>query len=163
VLTKNGPLLAIVGTQWLLEREGWTPRALWLLRSGMASIWLLEGLLPCLFFQQEMLRSLLGSTGLAFGNPGLVLGVTGGLQALSAVLALLLRGWPLRVLLAGQILGIIVICVLVTYDDRLALVHPFGPVTKNIPILIGTVVVFRRMSARNGLPVGCEGGRPVAS
>src|SRR4051794_21540236 len=28
VLTKNVPLLALVGTQWLLEREGWTPRAL---------------------------------------------------------------------------------------------------------------------------------------
>src|SRR5262249_42513628 len=34
VLGKNLPLLALIGTTWLLEREGWTPRTQWLLRVG---------------------------------------------------------------------------------------------------------------------------------
>src|SRR5262245_27549085 len=29
-LTKNLPLLAVLGTAWLVHREGWTPRAIWL-------------------------------------------------------------------------------------------------------------------------------------
>src|SRR5262249_22505990 len=58
VLGKNLPLLAMLGTMWLLEREGWTPRAWWLLRCGMAVIWFTEGLVPCLLKQSEELRDL---------------------------------------------------------------------------------------------------------
>ncbi len=150
VLTKNVPLLAIVVTQWLLEREGWTPRALWVLRSGMASIWLLEGLLPAILFQRPELREVLEYYGLSFGHPVLVLRVTGALQAMSAMLALTPRGWVLRVVVACQVLGLVAICVLVTVYRPLLLVHPFGPVTKNVPILIGTLVVFRRVSQARG-------------
>jgi DoxX-like family len=150
VLTKNVPLLVLVVTQWLLEREGWTPRVLWLLRGGMASIWLLEGLLPATIFQQQELRDLLTYFGLGFGNPALVLGVTGALQALSAVLALLLWGWPLRLVLVAHALGLVAICILVTASAPWAWVHPFGPVTKNIPILVGTLVVLRQVSRSKG-------------
>lgn len=145
VLTKNVPLLALVGTVWLVEREGWTPRALWLLRGGMASIWLLEGILPALLFQSETLRDVLRWSGLALIDPGLELRIIAVLQILSAVAVLLLRGWPLRVLLVCQILGLVAICGLIGGYNKALLVHPFGPVTKNISILIGTVVVLRRV------------------
>lgn len=146
VLTKNLPLLSMLATLWLLEREGWTPRALWILRVGMASIWFLEGLFPGLLFQSAKLRELLSGLGLPLGDPGLVLGIIGALQALSAVLVLVLRAWPLRLLLAGHILGLVAITILATRYDPLLWFHPFGPITKNIPILIGTAVVLYRVS-----------------
>jgi hypothetical protein len=145
VLTKNVPLLALVGTVWLVEREGWTPRALWLLRVGMASIWVLE-LLPCTLFQAEQMRDLLTRSGLALIDPGVQLWIIGILQALVAIAVLVLRGWPLRLLLVCQVLGLAAICGLVSWHNRNLIVHPFGPVTKNISILIGTVVVLRRVS-----------------
>ncbi len=146
VLTKNVPLLALVATVWMVERKGWTPAALWVLRAGMASIWVLEGLLPCLLYQAEELRNLLEWSGLAVMDPGTQLRIIGVLQIFSGVLALGLCGWPLRVLLLCQILGLVAICVLIGWQMPLQLVHPFGPVTKNVSILIGTVVVLRRVS-----------------
>lgn len=146
VLTKNVPLLALVGTVWLVEREGWTPRAMWLLRAGMASIWILEGLLPCLFIQAEPLRELLQESGFALIDTATELRIVGVLQILSGAAVLLLRGWPLRLLLLCQIVGLLVICALVGWYRPEQLVHPFGPVTKNISILIGTLVVLRRLS-----------------
>src|SRR5262249_5321273 len=49
-LSKNLPLVAVIGTVWLLEREGWTPHANWLLRAGVGIIWTTEGLLPKVLF-----------------------------------------------------------------------------------------------------------------
>ncbi len=146
MLTKNVPLLALVGTVWMVEGNGWTPGALWLLRGGMASIWLLEGLLPALLFQSETLREVLESNGLAWIDPGVELRIIAVLQILSAVAVLVLRGWPLRLLLGCHIVGLVAICVLIGRYDNAMLVHPFGPVTKNVSILIGTVVVLRRVS-----------------
>jgi hypothetical protein len=152
VLTKNVALLSLVITPWLLEREGWTPRALWILRIGMASIWFLDGLFPCLLFQSEKLRDLLASLGLPADQTGWLLGLAGGLQAFFAVLVLVLRGGLLRLLLLAQILGVVVITVLVTRFDPLLWFHPFGPITKNIPIFVGTVVVLRRVRQNGGTP-----------
>jgi len=68
-LTKNLPLLAVIGTTWLLEREGWTPRTMWLLRGGIGIIWITEGLLPKVFFQQPDELLLVAQSGLAPGDP----------------------------------------------------------------------------------------------
>jgi hypothetical protein len=146
MLTKNVPLLALVGTVWMVERRGWSPRALWLLRAGMASIWVLEGLLPGLISQSEDLPRLLEDSGLALIDARTQLRIIAVLQILSGVAALVLRGWPLRALLVCQVLGLVAICLLVGWYRPLMLVHPFGPVSKNVSILIGTVVVLRRVS-----------------
>ncbi len=52
MLSKNYPFLALVTATWLVAREGWTARATWVLRGGMALIWMTEGLFPKLLFQQ---------------------------------------------------------------------------------------------------------------
>lgn len=163
MLTKNVPLLALVGTVWLVEREGWTSRALWLLRGGMASIWLLEGVLPCLLFQEEPMRQLLTRSGLALIDPGLQLRIIGVLQILSAVAVLVLSGWPLRALLVGHILGLAAISGVVGWYHPEMLTHPFGPVTKNVSILIGTVVVLRRVGGRFSPPLAGMGHLPLPS
>jgi uncharacterized membrane protein YphA (DoxX/SURF4 family) len=148
VLTKNLPLLSILATLWLLEREGWTPRALWILRAGMASIWFLDGLFPCLLVQSAELRQLVGFLGLPLGDPGQTLAILGGSQAVLAVLVLVLRGWPLRLLLLLQAVGVVVITILVTRFDPRLWFHPFGPLTKNVPILLGTLVVLDRIGRK---------------
>lgn len=146
MLTKNLPILAAVAVAWLLEREGFTPRARWLLRGGMASVWITEGLLPKILFQQREELWIAEQTGLAFGSPGALLAIIGGLQLGSGVAALLARGRLLRLILAAQIAGLVILPVVVSWFVPWLWFHPFGPYTKNVPVLIGTLILFRRCS-----------------
>jgi hypothetical protein len=144
VLLKNVPLLAVILAAWLLEREGWTARARWVLRLGMASIWIAEGLFSKVFFQGQLQRDLVARSGLVPMEPGLFLEILGLCQAASGVGVLLLRGRPLLFLLLLQIVGLVVLPLLVVLQDPLWLVHPFGPITKNVPLVVGTVFVLLR-------------------
>ncbi len=144
VLTKNLPLLAVLGTAWLVAREGWTPRAVWLLRGGMAVIWITEGIFPKILFQQPVELDMVARTGLFPVSPSVVLYLVGACQAASGVLALLLRGRPLQVLLAAQAAALVVLPVFAGLLEPTLFVHPFGPLTKNVPILAGTVVLLLR-------------------
>ncbi len=147
MLTKNVPILAAVATAWLVEREGWSRRALWLLRSGMAFIWLSEGLLPKVFFQQGEELRIVEGVGLSFGAPGTVLALIGVLQAASGILALTLSGRWLRVVLVAQIAALVVLPLVVSWQVPWLWFHPFGPFTKNVPIIFGTGVVLWRCSS----------------
>jgi hypothetical protein len=145
VLGKNLPLMAMIGTAWLLEREGWTVRTRWLLRVGMAMIWFTEGLLPALLMQPPELRELLTKTGLVDdAQASLLLCVTGAAQMLSFFAVLLLRGRWLMLVVGCHALGLVAIIAMVTWYDARLWFHPLGPLTKNVSILIGTLVVLRR-------------------
>lgn len=144
VLSKNVPLAALILTAQWVENEGWTARACWTLRVGMAFIWVWEGLLACVFFQSEELRQVLAFTGLSPDNLRVLLVVMGAGQAAGGIAALVLRGRLLDLLLACQILGLVVITVLVTLYDPLLWWHPFGPLTKNVPLILGTVLAMRQ-------------------
>src|SRR5262245_43863412 len=124
VLSKNVPLVALLVTTQLVEDEGWTARARWTLRVGMAFIWVWEGLLACALFQDEELRRVLAFTGLSSEELRLLLTVLGLAQAAGGVAALIVRGRLLRLLLACQALGLVVICMLVTLYDPLLWWHP---------------------------------------
>lgn len=144
VLSKNYPFLALVTTTWLVEREGWTPRVTWLLRGGMALIWLTEGIVPKLLFQQPLELAVVEGSGLVPFSPSLFLGLLGVAQAVSGVLAVTLRGRLLQALLVAQAAALVVLPALVSWQDPTLWVHPFGPMTKNIPILVGTLMVLHR-------------------
>ncbi len=144
VLGKNLPLLAFVAVSWLLPREGWSPRATWLLRGGVALIWITEGLLPLLLFQQPELRDLIREFDLPAPDPEIVLYAAGVGQIVLALTGLVVRGTWLRLVTAAQAAGLVVITLLVTYHNPLLWLHPFGPLTKNISILLGTLVLLRR-------------------
>src|SRR5262249_6649970 len=77
VLTKNLPLLAVIGTCWLLEREGWSRRPYWPLRGGGAGPWITEGLFPKILLQQQMERDVVANSGLVRSDPGTFLVVLG--------------------------------------------------------------------------------------
>src|SRR5207245_1447016 len=117
VLTKNLPLLAVILTACVLEREGWSRRALWLLRGGLALIWITEGIFPKILCQSQIERDVVANSGLVSGDPGSLLVFMGICQAASAVAVLLLRGWPLRAVLVCQITGLVILPVLVSWQD----------------------------------------------
>jgi hypothetical protein len=146
-LAKNLPLLAIIGTAWLLEREGWSWRACWLLRGGLSAIWITEGLFPKILFPQQKEWDLVANSGLVPGDPAVFLTILGFGEVAAGLLALLLRGRPLRWLLLCQLVALVVLPVLVALQDERLWVHPFGPLTKNVPIIVGTWMVLRRCSA----------------
>lgn len=155
MLTKNVPLLAVVVTAWLLEREGWTPRTTWLLRGGLATIWITEGLLPKVVWIQDSEIEVVRRSGLVPIDEVLFLHLLGGALALSGVLALVLRGGPLRAVLAAQLVALVVLPVLVSLPEPTLWVHPFGPMTKNVPLLAGTAVLLLR-TVPSGLPAVAE-------
>jgi hypothetical protein len=129
VLTKNLPLLVLLGTAWLVEREGWSRRAVWLLRGGLAAFWLADGVLAWL----------LGDSTAVGIRRGWVVGVN---EIVLAAAVLLLRGPVLQGLLAGYLLTLAVVTGLATVHDPLLWVHPFGPLTKTVPLAVATVVVM---------------------
>jgi hypothetical protein len=145
VLSKNVSLLAFVAAAWLLQREGWTRRAGWVMRFGLAFIWVWEGLFANAVFQSETLRAVIAAAGLDLPNPRLFLAAAGSGEALGGVAILVLRGRPLRWLLVLQTAGLLLICILVTNYNPLLWFHPFGPLTKNIPLIVGTLVLLRRV------------------
>lgn len=147
MLTKNVPIVAAVVVAYLIEREGYSPRARWLLRGGMAALWITEGLFPKILFQQAEELSIATQTGLAFGRPEALLMLIGTLQVASGVAVLSMRGRVLRWLLIAQAGSLIVLPVVVSWFVPWLWFHPFGPFTKNVPVLLGTLVVLRRCSS----------------
>jgi len=143
ILTKNVPLLAVLLTAWMLEREGPSRRAAWALRVGVGAIWVTEGLLPKILFQQPMELAVVAGSGLVPIDPSAFLVFMGAAQLASGLGVLLLRGRWLRALLACQAAALVVLPVLVSVQDPDLWFHPFGPLTKNLPILAGTYVLAR--------------------
>jgi hypothetical protein len=100
MLSKNVPLVALLVTTWLLQRAGWTTRAEWLLRAGMAVIWLTEGLFPKILFQQQTELDIVAALNPLPINAGGLLVFVGVCQILSAFAVLMLRGRILSIVLA---------------------------------------------------------------
>ena len=76
-------------------------------------------------------------------DPSLFLTLGGIGEAVSGLAILVLRGRPLRWLLMLQAVGLLGICGLVTNYDPLLWFHFAGPLTKNVPLIVGTLVLLR--------------------
>lgn len=149
VLSKNYPFVALVVTTWLVSREGWTARATWWLRGGMALVWVTEGLFPKVFFQQPLELAVVAGSGLVPMAPPVFLMLLGFAQAASGVLAVVLRAPLARALVAFQAASLVILPLAVSWQDPLLWFHPFGPMTKNVPILFGTLLVVWRLGRRS--------------
>lgn len=150
MLTKNIPIVACVLAATLGAEEGWSVRVRWILRVGVALPWLTEGLVPKILFQQPIEIAVVGASPLSFGDPSTLLRGIGVLQIVSFGCALLLRGPWLRACLYVQAGALVVLPLLVSHELPLLWVHPFGPLTKNVPLFVGTLLAARRV----GGPVG---------
>ncbi|MBI5498283.1 MAG: hypothetical protein HY904_24995 [Deltaproteobacteria bacterium] len=141
-LSKNVPFVLVAWAAWELGHGDPQDRARRLVRSAAALPWLTEGLLPKILFQQGVELALVPRLGLST-SPALVVGALGVAQLLSGVAALLLRGGALRAVLAAQAAALVLLPVVIGALEPALWVHPFGPFSKNLPILAATLVAFR--------------------
>ena len=144
VLTKNIPLAALIITTYLLETHGWSTRTEWLLRTGMAVIWITEGLVPKILFQQPLELQVVDRVNPLPLDASSLLVILGACQVLAGFAVLGLKGRWLSILLAVQLVALVVLPILVSVALPLLWVHPFGPLSKNVPIFAGTLVIFLR-------------------
>ena len=144
VLTKNIPLMVLIIAAYLLEIHGWSRRTEWLLRTGMAVIWITEGLVPKILFQQSLELEVVGRVNPLPLDASSLLVILGVCQVLSGFAVLALRGRWLSILLGVQLIALVVLPILVSVALPVLLVHPFGPLSKNVPIFTGTLVIFLR-------------------
>jgi hypothetical protein len=138
MLTKNLALLAMIGTVWTVQRQGWSEGAHRLLRGGMALFWLADGVLSLFATEPAGADRLVGR----------LVRLEGRCEIAAAGAAALSLLWRQRVvltvlclLLVVQLLVLWVITGCVSQDDESAWFHPFGPLTKNVPVAIATLVV----------------------
>jgi hypothetical protein len=114
VLTKNLVLLGLLVTVWLLDREGWTPRTRTWLRLTLALYWAADSV--------------------SWIRVGALLPIGGELTL--AVATVVLRGRALRMLMLLEMAVIVALLGLATWREPLLWVHPFGPLTKLVPVLV---------------------------
>lgn len=144
VLTKNLPLVGALGVATYAWRDGMNGPAVGALRVAMALPWLTEGLFPKLLFQQASELEVVRASGLVPMDPAVFLALLGVAQIVSGVAALALRGALRRALLIAQAAALLVLPVLVAWHEPNLWLHPFAPLLKNVPILVGTLVLARR-------------------
>jgi hypothetical protein len=146
-LLKNLPLVVLLGVAWLLEREGWTWRTRRLLLGGLVLYWVLQGVFVNLLFAR--LQPQRGE------HPVLLHQLVGGAEVLLALAVLAVAGLP-RVLCVLALGGLQLLLPTAGMLLDLALwVHPFGPVTKLVPLTVGAaVLLLDEVSRRVEPPVG---------
>ncbi|MCZ7681255.1 MAG: DoxX-like family protein [Sandaracinaceae bacterium] len=146
VLTKNVQLVVVAIVAWMLTRDGWSPRAERLLAGGMALVWITEGLFPKILFQQAVELEMAPAAGLTFVPPWLLVGSLGAAQLGSGIAVLVVPRRARVWLLLAQALALVVLPLVAGALEPRLWVHPFGPFSKNLPILAGTFLLYRRCS-----------------
>ncbi len=142
VLTKNVPVIACIVAAHLLARDGWTTRVEHWLRAGLGTVWITEGLVPKILWQQEAELRIVEATGLAPFDVPTFLIVLGVAQIVSGLIVLFGRGRLFSLTLGVQLFALVFLPVAVGWVEPGFWVHPFGPLTKNVPILVGTATLF---------------------
>jgi uncharacterized membrane protein YphA (DoxX/SURF4 family) len=121
------------------------------LRLGLGFIWVYEGLVPKLLVPlSDMEKAVVAASGLV--PNGVVepfLYVLGALEILLGVLVLA-RRWP-RTLCVLQAAIVAAFTMVIPFTATAMLAHPFGLLSKNIPIL-GAIVALWFLE----WPIGCE-------
>jgi hypothetical protein len=142
MLSKNIPFAIVVFAAYRLARGDEEARVVPLLRAAAAIPWLTEGLFPKILFQQQVELSMAPRMGLVFASPHLIVGALGVAQVTSFVLVLALRGKPRRALLWLQLAALFALPIVIGALAPWLWVHPFGPLSKNLPIIAATWVVL---------------------
>jgi hypothetical protein len=146
--SENVPLCAAAVLDWRLHRDGWTPGNERLLAWAMAIAWFTEGLFPKMLFQQTVEPQMADRlTGGAVPAAALI-GALGLVQVVSFGAALALRGRALRVVLGLEVHARVGLPVFAGTLEPWPWVHPFGPSSKNLPLLAGTWLRWTRCFGR---------------
>lgn len=104
-----------------------------MMRYTLAAVWLITGLLSLGIFPQKESLDLLGHAGL---HDEVALVALYGSASLDIVLGILTIARPSSLLWRVQAALVIAYSVIIAFCLPWFLVHPFGPVLKNLPILL---------------------------
>lgn len=104
-----------------------------LTRYTLASVWLVTGVLSFGIFPQQESLKLLAQVGL-HGNIALV--ALFGSAVLDLLLGILTLARPSKMLWRAQAILVLAYSVIITIFLPVYWLHPFGPVLKNLPILL---------------------------
>jgi hypothetical protein len=147
MLSKNVQFVVAVLVARRLEVDGWSRTTERILAAGMAFVWFTEGLFPKVLFQQTIELDMVPAMGLGAFPSWLFVGGLGVAQVLSAVAALTLPRRPRSILLLIQLSALIVLPVFAGTLRPELWFHPFGAFSKNLPIIAGTYILYRRCSS----------------
>ncbi len=142
MLSKNLPMMMVIAAAFYVGRDERVVSLL--LRVGVASIWITEGLFPKILFQQHIELEMARNSMLVWFDPALFVGLLGGAQVASGVLVLALSPGLFRKLLSLQIAALVLLPAMVVHHHPELLWHPFAPLIKNIPIVAASVLLMRR-------------------
>jgi uncharacterized membrane protein YphA (DoxX/SURF4 family) len=135
MLSNNLALVVMIGSAWLLEREGWSARASRLLSSGLAAFWLIDGLLHLFVTLAPPAESIL-----------VLVAWQGRCELAVAVFVFLARfrgfAFVLFLLLCLQAAVLLAVIGVAGHRDPSLWFHPFGPLTKNVAVLVATFIVM---------------------
>ena len=111
-----------------------------LLRLSVAALWIASGLISAFVYPAEQSYALLEQVGVSGATLPFMLY---GASLLDVILGLaILTGCRLKLACLAQILLIILYSLIITIKLPLFWVHPFGPVIKNIPLIVSILIIM---------------------
>ena len=110
-----------------------------LLRISLAFLWIATGYISLFVFPYDESYHLLAKLGL-YGNVASLALYTGGLIDIVLGLALFMQ-YQIRLVVYLQILIMITYTILISTGLPEFWLHPFGPITKNIPLIVATLML----------------------
>lgn len=110
-----------------------------LAKFSLAFLWIFTGL-TSLFFSPELGYELLANVNIMGARAKLL--IYSGAFIDIALGIWILSSWKVKLCCSLQFLTIITYSILLTLIDASYWLHPFGPLTKNIPILVLITIIF---------------------
>lgn len=111
-----------------------------ILLAAIALLWITTGLCSLGLYPTDASMAILAQAGI-YGAAATVLLYAGGLLDLFLGLAMLRKQW-LKPALYGQLVVTVVYTLIISYLLPNLWLHPFGPVTKNLPVMASTICLL---------------------
>lgn len=149
LVTKNIVWIMFIYASWLHFNEK-SSSSVTLSKYTLAFIWLYEGLVPKILFQQEIEIDFLHYLNLTNHiDPSVLLSLIGVGEILLAILIMLSRGDVEKLIIKIQFLLLIVITVLASFNFLDLWLHPLGPFVKNFPIIGISIILLIKGNTSN--------------
>lgn len=111
-----------------------------LLRFTIAFLWIYTGIISAFIYPVEQSYSMLEAVGVAeWLRPVMLYGAAAFDVGLGMALLLSYR---IRLIVLVQITVIVVYSIIISFSQPEFLIHPFGPLSKNVPLMVATLVLL---------------------
>ncbi len=146
----NGFLVLVTYLAYQLRSSGWNRGFLGVTVGGIGFVWVFQGLVPKILFQNPIDLDLVDTLTGGRGEPSQLLLGLGVLEVFVGLLTVVLRGrWLSRLLLAESV-GLIALGILSGVIDPPLWWSPFAPLTKTLLVGFTALIVAQSLSAGEG-------------